>query len=57
MEKFENKNVQVPNEQQNNKSRATIIGEKMGEIMVLALCVCVTAVVVALTTKFIFWMF
>lgn len=57
MEKFDDKNVQVTTEQQKNKSKATIIGEKMGEVMVLALCACVTAVVIALTTKLIFWLF
>lgn len=53
MEKFDEKNVQEPTEQ----SKANVIGTKMGEIMALALCACATAVVIALTTKFIFWLF
>ena len=57
MEKFDDKNVQAPAKQQNNKSKATIMGEKMGELMVLTLCACATAMVIALTTKFIFWLF
>ena len=56
MEKFDDKNVQVVDEQQ-KKSRATIIGEKMGELLAIALCACATAVVIALTTKLIFWLF
>ena len=57
MEKFDNKNVQVPTEQSNEECRTSVIGTKMGELMGLVLCACVTAVAIALTTKFIFWLF
>lgn len=59
MEQFD-KNVQESNEQccgEANNSKASKVGYVMGQVAGTVLCACVVAVVVALTTKFIFWLF
>ena len=57
MEKFNKKDVQGSTEQQCDNSESKSLGYKIGEVVGATLCLCATAVVVALTTKFIFWLF
>lgn len=55
MEKFENEDVQRSNDNECSKSKDW--GTKLGEVVGTVLVACATAAVIALTTKFIFWLF
>ena len=57
MEMFDNKDLQGSTEEQCNNSKPKSFSYRIGEAVGAALCLCATAVVVALTTKFIFWLF
>lgn len=50
-------NLKKTPEQQDGVTKASKLGTKLGEIVGAVLILCATAVVVALTTKFIFWLF
>ena len=44
-------------EQHSGETTKKDLSTKLGEVIGAILCLCATAVVVALTTKFIFWLF
>lgn len=57
MDKFEKNEVQGATIEQCNNKTSKNWSYKVGEIVGLVVVACVTATIIALTSKFIFWLF